>query len=192
MSTPAARTARRQDPVATGTEIAVVIFEGFDAYDAVTTYEVLSRLPGAAVRFVGAETGPKRTDTAMLALTADFTLADLPDPDVVVIPGGPGVEDMIGDDAVLAWLRRAHARSAWTCATAAGAEALVAAGIIGEEGASAGAAVGLGVAVAGRVIRAPGGLELAVTLARLLQDAAGSRPVVQQPGVVHLVRESVG
>ncbi len=36
-------------------DIAIPIFNGFTALDAVGPYEVLSRLPGARVRFVAAE-----------------------------------------------------------------------------------------------------------------------------------------
>ena len=39
-------------------------------------YEVLSRLPGAKVTFVGKEVGPVRTETRALALMADGVLAD--------------------------------------------------------------------------------------------------------------------
>ena len=52
-------------------EIAIPLFDRFTALDAVGPYEVLSRIPGAQVTFVAAEPGPKRTETRMLAITAD-------------------------------------------------------------------------------------------------------------------------
>ncbi len=60
--------------------IAIPIFDGITALDAVGPYEVLSRLPGARVRFLAASEGPKRTDNGMLALTADATFDDLRTP----------------------------------------------------------------------------------------------------------------
>ena len=70
--------------------IAILLFEGFTALDAVGPYETLGRIPGATLTFVAEEAGPVRTDTGNLALTADATIADAPDPDILVIPGGPG------------------------------------------------------------------------------------------------------
>ena len=52
-------------------EIAIPLFPRFTALDAVGPYEVLSRLPGARVRFVAAEPGPLSTDNGMLALVAE-------------------------------------------------------------------------------------------------------------------------
>ena len=52
-------------------DVAIPIFDGITALDAVGPYEVLSRLPEARVHFIAAEAGPKRTDNRMLALTAD-------------------------------------------------------------------------------------------------------------------------
>lgn len=59
-------------------DIAILLFDGITALDAVGPDEVLSRLPDARVRFVAAEPGPKRTDNGMLALVADHTLGEAP------------------------------------------------------------------------------------------------------------------
>ena len=69
-------------------QIAILIFDGLTALDAIGPYEVLSRLPGAELRFVAKQAGLKRTDTGALGVQADLALADLPDPDVVLVPGG--------------------------------------------------------------------------------------------------------
>ena len=71
-------------------DIAILLFDRLTALDAVGPYEVLSRLPDAKVTFVATEAGPKRTDTDALALVADATLADVPRPDILLVPGGPG------------------------------------------------------------------------------------------------------
>ena len=41
-------------------KIAILIYDGFTALDAIGPYEVLSCLPGAKVHFVSTEVGPKR------------------------------------------------------------------------------------------------------------------------------------
>jgi putative intracellular protease/amidase len=110
--------------------IAIPIFDRFTALDAVGPYEVLSRLPGVTVHFVAAARGPTRTDSAMLAVTADLTLDELVDPDVVVVPGGPGTRALTEDEQLLGWLRRAHETSTWTTSVCTGSLLLAAAGLL--------------------------------------------------------------
>ena len=111
-------------------DIAIPIFDGLTALDAVGPYEVLSRLPGATVTFAALEPGPKRTETGMLALSADRALAELPHPDVIVVPGGFGTRALTRDESMLAWLREAHAHSSWTTSVCTGSLLLAAAGIL--------------------------------------------------------------
>ena len=59
--------------------IAILIFDRLTALDAIGPYEVLSRLPGAELRFVATEPGPKRTDTGALGMEADLRWPSLPD-----------------------------------------------------------------------------------------------------------------
>jgi transcriptional regulator GlxA family with amidase domain len=110
--------------------IAIPIFDQLTALDAVGPYEVLSRVPGASVHFLAAEPGPKRTENGMLALTADLSLGELPDPEVIVFPGGFGTRALMDDEAVLAWVRRAHETSVWTTSVCTGSLVLAAAGIL--------------------------------------------------------------
>jgi transcriptional regulator GlxA family with amidase domain len=110
--------------------IAILIFDGLTALDAIGPYEVLSRLPGAELRFVAKEPGTKRTDTGALGVQADLAIADLPGPDVVLVPGGEGSRPLMRDSEVLDWLRVAHESSSWTTSVCTGALVLGAAGIL--------------------------------------------------------------
>jgi transcriptional regulator GlxA family with amidase domain len=110
--------------------IAILIFDKLTALDAVGPYEVLSRLPGAELTFVAKEAGPKRTDTGALGLTADATLGDLTDPDLLLIPGGEGNRPLLRDEEVLDWVRTAHESTTWTTSVCTGALVLGAAGIL--------------------------------------------------------------
>jgi transcriptional regulator GlxA family with amidase domain len=110
--------------------IAIPIFDNLTALDAVGPYEVLSRLPGATVKFLAAEPGPKRTETEMLALTADYALDELTDPEVIVVPGGFGTRALMDDETMLGWLRAAHETSQWTTSVCTGSLLLGAAGIL--------------------------------------------------------------
>jgi len=111
-------------------QIAILIFDGLTALDAIGPYEVLSRLPGADLGFVAKEAGTKRTDTGALGVEADLALADMDSPEVVLVPGGPGSRPLMRDPEVLEWLRSAHASSTWTTSVCTGALVLGAAGIL--------------------------------------------------------------
>jgi putative intracellular protease/amidase len=111
-------------------DVAIPIFDGITALDAIGPYEVLSRLPEARVHFLALEPGAKRTGNRMLALTADGALSDLPHPEVIVFPGGHGTDTVMHDDAVLAWVRTAHESSKWTTSVCTGSLVLAAAGVL--------------------------------------------------------------
>lgn len=161
-------------------DIAILLFDRLTALDAVGPYEVLSRLPGANLAFVATEAGPKRTDTGSLALVADATLAELPHPDILLVPGGPGQAEAEKDEAVLDWLRTAHETTTWTTSVCTGSLVLGAAGLLEgkrattywlalEELARYGAVpTNERVVIDGKVVTAAGvssGIDMALTLA---------------------------
>lgn len=111
-------------------QIAVVLFDRFTALDAVGPYETLGRLPGAETVFVAERTGPVRTDTGYLELTADAALTEVPSPDIVIVPGGPGQMAQMENRVLLDWLRAADATSTWTTSVCTGSLLLAAAGLL--------------------------------------------------------------
>ena len=161
-------------------EIAVPLYPRFTALDAVGPYEVLSRLPGARVRFIAHEPGPVTTDNGMLQLVAEAALQDVPEPDIVLVPGGFGTRALLDDEPLLSWLRHAHETSTWTTSVCTGSLLLAAAGILdglratthwsamellGELGATPTAER---VVVEGKVVTGAGvsaGIDMALTLA---------------------------
>ncbi|HEY7830465.1 MAG TPA: DJ-1/PfpI family protein [Solirubrobacteraceae bacterium] len=167
-------------------DIAILIYDRFTALDAVGPYEVLSRLPDSTTTFVGETVGPKRTDTGVLALTADASIADVPTPDIVLVPGGPGQSALMGDGPVHEWLRKAHESTTWTTSVCTGSLILAAAGLLqGKRATSHWTALeelgGLGaeataerVVFDGKIVTAAGvsaGIDMALTLvARIAGD----------------------
>ena len=110
--------------------IAIPIFDRFNALDAVGPYEVLSRLPDAHVQFIAAEPGPYKTDNGMLSLVAEASLDDLPSPEIIVVPGGLGTRPLMEDEQMLGWIRTAHETSTWTTSVCTGSLLLGAAGVL--------------------------------------------------------------
>lgn len=111
-------------------DIAIPLFDGITALDAIGPYEVLSRLPEARVRFVAITPGPCRTDNKQLALIADESLAAVPHPEVLVVPGGFGTRALLTPNPLLDWIRAAHETTRWTTSVCTGALLLGAAGVL--------------------------------------------------------------
>ncbi|WFE39272.1 DJ-1/PfpI family protein [Micromonospora sp. WMMD998] len=111
-------------------QIAILLFDRFTALDAVGPYDVLSHLPGAHVTFVAEQPGPVGNEVGSLRLYADAALADVPSPDVIVVPGGPGQNAHMHDGPVQRWLRAADRNSTWTASVCTGSLLLAAAGLL--------------------------------------------------------------
>ena len=110
--------------------IAIPIFPRCTALDAIGPYEVLQRIPAFDITFVGHARGEVRTENAMLGLHADATFEELPDPDVIVFPGGVGTRPLERDERVLNWVRHAHAGTRFTTSVCTGSLVLAAAGLL--------------------------------------------------------------
>ncbi|ATL65570.1 DJ-1/PfpI family protein [Nocardia terpenica] len=111
-------------------QIAIVLFDRFTALDAVGPYQMLCRIPGAETVFVAEQAGPVVDNEDSLALVARRTFAEVPRPDIVVVPGGPGQTDRMTDDTLLNWLRAVDATSTWTTSVCTGSLLLAAAGLL--------------------------------------------------------------
>lgn len=111
-------------------DIAILLFDRLTALDAIGPYEVLQRLPGAHVKFVGAERGPVRTDQGMLGLIADYTREEVTSADVLLVPGGIGTRALVEDEPTLEWIRALDATSEWTTSVCTGSLLLGAAGLL--------------------------------------------------------------
>jgi len=111
-------------------QIAVLLYDRITALDAVGPYEVLSRLPGASVTWLAHEPGVVRNDQRMMGIEAQAAFEDLPDPEIVVVPGGTGTNDFLDDERLIGWIRRAHETSEWTTSVCTGSLLLGAAGLL--------------------------------------------------------------
>lgn len=112
-------------------QIAIVLYPGVTALDAIGPYEVLRLMPEAEIRFVSGAAESIMTDSRVLSLSATHSYESTPSPDMVLVPGSAAnVGKAIADKALMAWLQRTHATSLWTTAVCSGTLILGAAGIL--------------------------------------------------------------
>jgi cyclohexyl-isocyanide hydratase len=109
--------------------IAFLPFPGMTQLDMTGPAQFLSRLPGAKVDYVWATLDPVPTD-AGFAIVPTATFADVPAPDIICVPGGVGVSDVMNTDAAMDWLRQAGATAQWVTSVCTGSLILGAAGLL--------------------------------------------------------------
>lgn len=109
---------------------AILLFDGVTALDAIGPYEVLQNLPDNEVCFVASKRGALRTDFGRLGLMADYSIDEIDAADILLVPGTPNPNAILGDPAVIDWIKAIDVRTEWTTSVCTGALGLGAAGIL--------------------------------------------------------------
>ena len=111
--------------------IAIGLYQGFTALDAIGPYEVLTYLPDAEMVICAERTDVVDDHNDLVHLRVDATFADVPRPDVLLVPGGPIAEQYAADGhPIVDWIREAHPHTTWTTSVCTGALLLGAAGLL--------------------------------------------------------------
>jgi cyclohexyl-isocyanide hydratase len=110
-------------------QIAFLLFPGVTQLDLTGPAQFLSRLPGARLDLVWETRDPVMTD-AGFAIVPTATFAEMPTADLLCIPGGMGVAEVIDHPAALDWVRTIGANAQWVTSVCTGAMVLGAAGLL--------------------------------------------------------------
>lgn len=117
-------------PVVDGTlDIGLVLFPRLTQLDLTGPYEVFSRLPGARVHLTAATLAPVVSERG-LAIMPTVTFDRTPPLDILCVPGGPGVNPLMEDPALLAFLQAQGRHARYVTAVCTGALLLGAAGLL--------------------------------------------------------------
>jgi transcriptional regulator GlxA family with amidase domain len=111
-------------------QVAIPLFPHFTALDGIGPYEVLQRIPDLDITFIGHERGEVRSENGFLGITRDATFEEMPNPDIIVFPGGVGTRPLMLDERVLDWVRTAHRTTIFTTSVCTGSLVLAAAGLL--------------------------------------------------------------
>jgi len=114
---------------APGLQIGLLVFPRLTQLDLTGPFEAFARIPDATVHLVAKTMDPITSDVGLI-LTPTITLAECPDLDVVCVPGGPGINELLVDDEVLDFLRRQGAQAKWVTSVCSGGLVLGAAGLL--------------------------------------------------------------
>jgi cyclohexyl-isocyanide hydratase len=110
-------------------QVNVVIVPDMVQLDITGPYEVLSRVPGWTLDLVAASMEPVRTDRGLTMLPTQTRDTAKPS-DILVIPGGTGIDTAMLDEAWLAYVRREAERAKYVFGICTGSLLLGAAGLL--------------------------------------------------------------
>ena len=109
--------------------VGMLVFPGITPLDMTGPHEFLSKVPGVEVRLYWKNLNPV-TGASGLQLNPTHTFLDQSPIDLLCVPGGPGQIELMADDEVLGFLRRAAATARYVTSVCTGSLLLGAAGLL--------------------------------------------------------------
>ena len=110
-------------------QIGLLVFPNVTQLDFTGPVQVFSGVPGAKLHLIWKRIEPVPSDS-VLVLTPTTTFADCPQLDVICVPGGFGVDDMVNDEEMLQFLRDQAKGAKYVTSVCTGSLVLGAAGLL--------------------------------------------------------------
>lgn len=109
--------------------VGLLLFPKLTQLDMTGPFEVFNRVPGSAVHLIWKDRETVTSDTG-LSMLPTATFADCPPLDVLCVPGGPGVGELMEDETVLDFLREKAKTTKYVTSVCTGSLVLAAAGLL--------------------------------------------------------------
>lgn len=121
----------QENPIPRETHLTIggLIYPNMDQCDFTGPFEALARVPNSHFVTIWKDKNPVR-DLAGMLLMADTTIAEAPQLDVLLVPGGYGQEALMHDEAVLSFIRKQAAGARYVFSVCTGALLCGAAGLL--------------------------------------------------------------
>ncbi|QXC62328.1 DJ-1/PfpI family protein [Aquihabitans sp. G128] len=112
-------------------QIAIGLYPGFTALDAIGPYQVFTQVPDVDVVLCAERTGRLSDDNGLLHLDVEHTFAEVTDPDLLLVPGGFITRKLARErDPIVEWVAATHPSTTYTTSVCTGALLLGAAGVL--------------------------------------------------------------
>lgn len=115
--------------------VAILLFDDVEVLDFAGPFEVfsvaneLNEPPLFKVSIVAFKDGPVRARNG-LSVNADYTIANCPQPDILIVPGGLGTRPLIKEGRLIEWIGETSKRSELTLSVCTGSLLLAKAGVL--------------------------------------------------------------
>ena len=112
-------------------QIAIGLYPGFTALDAIGPYNVFTNVPGADVVLCAEKKGVLPDDSGLLRVEMAHTFDEVHEPDILLVPGGLVTRVVAAEGGpIVEWIRSAHETTTYTTSVCTGALLLGAAGVL--------------------------------------------------------------
>lgn len=111
-------------------KIAFLFYHHMTALDAIGPHEILFRLPHVEVYRVAKTAGQIETESDHLKMIAEYSINDVTEADVLLVPGAGNATSLKNEPQILEWLRAIHKTTTWTTSVCTGSLILGASGIL--------------------------------------------------------------
>ena len=110
-------------------KIGILLFDNMTALDAVGPYEVLARITNAQINFIGVEKKLYK-DYYGLNLLADYSIDEIKSLDILLIPGGYGIDVLFNHFTLKNWIKQMDKTTKYTVSVCSGALLLAEVGLL--------------------------------------------------------------
>jgi transcriptional regulator GlxA family with amidase domain len=110
-------------------KIVILLFDHYTALDIIGPYEVLSKIPDSKIYFVGLEKREYK-DIYGLKISADFSIDEISQADMLLVPGGPGIDIILKNNEIIDWIQKMDSSTKWTVSVCSGSLLLAQAGLL--------------------------------------------------------------
>ena len=110
-------------------KIVIFLFDDYTALDVIGPYDILARMPGSKINFVGLNKEIYK-DSYGLGLKADYSIHDISETDISLIPGGFGIDKLLKNLELIEWIQKMDKTSNYTTSVCAGSILLAEAGLL--------------------------------------------------------------
>jgi cyclohexyl-isocyanide hydratase len=110
-------------------DVVAFLFPNVTQLDLTGPLQVLSRFPNVRIHVVSATMDPVRTDSGF-AIVPTSTLANAPQGDILLVPGGDGAFELLSDQTAMRFLQAQSAQASWITSVCTGSILIAAAGLL--------------------------------------------------------------
>lgn len=109
--------------------VTIVLFDGFELLDVFGPVQLLQVVPGIVVDFAGPSAAPVASSQGV-EVVPTLSYERIKPTGVLLVPGGRGTRELVGDESFLSWLRGAGSEAPIVSAVCTGSAVLAAAGLL--------------------------------------------------------------
>ena len=113
-------------------KIVIFLFDNFTALDVIGPYEVLTKIPNTKIYLAGKEKKEYK-DLYGLTLKSEYSIDEINEADVLLIPGGFGIDELLKDRILIDWILKIDKTTKWTTSVCSGSILLAEAGLLNDK-----------------------------------------------------------